>query len=210
MTTTDTEPAPIFGLVLAGGESRRMGRDKAALTYGGQTQLERAIALIGPFVERSFVSVRAGGTQPESAARAGAEAIPDGAEVAGIGPLGGILSALRTHPQTAWLVLAVDLPLLDAATLEHLIAHRDPTRLATAYRSSRDGLPEPLCAIYEPHAEPILAEFHAGRGIRCPRKILINSDAHLLDLPNPGALDNVNHPDEYARAAARLAGPPQP
>ena len=48
-------------------------------------------------------------------------------------------------------MLACDLPLLDAATLEHLLRARDPRRAATAYRSSHDGLPEPLCAIYEPH-----------------------------------------------------------
>ena len=66
------------------------------------------------------------------------------------GPIGGILAALHAHPQAAWLVLACDLPFLDAATLQQLIAARDPRRLATAFRSSHDGKPEPLCAIYEP------------------------------------------------------------
>ncbi|HXO65108.1 MAG TPA: NTP transferase domain-containing protein, partial [Steroidobacteraceae bacterium] len=52
--------APVYGLVLAGGRSTRMGRDKAALAYGGGTpQLERAMALLSPHVERAFVSVRA-------------------------------------------------------------------------------------------------------------------------------------------------------
>ena len=44
---------PLFGLVLAGGRSTRMRQDKAALSYGGRTQLERAMALLTPHVERA-------------------------------------------------------------------------------------------------------------------------------------------------------------
>ena len=50
--------APLYGLVLAGGRSTRMGKDKAALPVGGRTQLEHAMALLAPHVARAFVSVR--------------------------------------------------------------------------------------------------------------------------------------------------------
>jgi molybdopterin-guanine dinucleotide biosynthesis protein A len=59
-------------------------------------------------------------------------------------------------------VLACDLPFLDAATLDALIAGRDLERDATAFRSSHDGLPEPLCAIYEPRARAAIAAHLAG------------------------------------------------
>ena len=51
--------APVYGLVLAGGRSTRMRADKAALTYQGHPQLERAMALLGAQLPRTFVSVRA-------------------------------------------------------------------------------------------------------------------------------------------------------
>ena len=109
----------------------------------------------------------------------------------GIGPIAGISAALLEHPKAAWLVLACDLPFLTERTLQHLIAHRDPHKIATAYRSAHDGLPEPLCAIWEPAArEPVLAYIATGK--QCPRKFLINSDTALLDLPEQQALDNVN------------------
>jgi molybdenum cofactor guanylyltransferase len=194
----------LFGLVLAGGRSTRMQRDKAAIEYRpGVTQLDAAMALLAPRVARAFVSLRA--DQAGDAARAKYPAIVDRGDVEG--PLAGISAALHTHPEAAWLVLACDLPFLDARTLDHLIAARDPARIATAFRSSHDGLPEPLCAIYEPRAlDGVRA--HVAAGKNCPRKFLINADIRadirLLDQPDARALDNVNTVAEYGRAMESL------
>lgn len=186
-----TVPA-LNGLVLAGGHSRRMQRDKAVLTYDGRPQLARAMALLQPLVEHSFVSVRS--DQRQDPARAAYETIADLA--AGLGPIGGIQSALHASPDHAWLVLACDLPFLDDATLRYLIAQRTPARLATAFRSSFDSRPEPLCAIYEPAARAVLDDCIAQQR-HCPRAWLSQADVTLLDLPNPRALDNINTADEY-------------
>jgi molybdopterin-guanine dinucleotide biosynthesis protein A len=177
-----------------------MQRDKAALTYHGRSQLEWAVSLLQPYAQRVFVSVRP--DQTSDPVRARFDQIVDTHE--NVGPIAGIMAAQAKHPQVAWLVLACDLPFLDNATLTHLISARQPQRLATAYRSSHDGLPEPLCAIYEPASrEALLA--HVAKGKDCPRKFLINSDVQLIDEPNPHALDNVNTPDEYGSAVAALS-----
>jgi molybdopterin-guanine dinucleotide biosynthesis protein A len=195
-----TSTPPIYALVLAGGRSTRMQRDKATLAYHGRTQLEWAVSFLKPHVQRVFVSVRP--DQVNDPIRARFDQIVDTQE--NLGPIAGIMAAQAKYPNVAWLVLACDLPFLDDGTLDTLIAARQPHRLATAYRSSHDVLPEPLCAIYEPASrEPILA--HVASGKNCPRKFLINSDVHLLDEPNPHALDNVNTPDEYGSAVATLS-----
>jgi molybdopterin-guanine dinucleotide biosynthesis protein A len=193
--------APLYGLVLAGGRSTRMQRDKAALEYRpGVTQLDAAMSLLQGRVSRTFVSVRA--DQAGDAARARHPQIVDRGDVEG--PIAGISAALDTHPGSAWLVLACDLPYLDARTLDVLIAARDPQRVATAFRSSHDGLPEPLCAIYEPRAlEGVRA--HVAGGRNCPRKFLINADTKLLDQPDARSLDNVNTVAEYGHAMESLA-----
>ncbi len=188
--------APLYGLVLAGGRSTRMGQDKAALAYHGKSQLDWAMDLIRPYVARAFVSVRA--DQTADVTRARHEQIVDIRN--DIGPVAGILSAQARYPDVAWLVLACDLPFLDDTTLEHLIAARQGDRPATAYRSSHDGLPEPLCAIYEPGSRDALAAYVAS-GRQCPRKFLLQSNAQLLDEPNPHALDNVNTPAERGAVA---------
>ena len=191
---------PIYALVLTGGHSKRMRRDKAALTYHGRTQLEWAVSLMQPYAQRIFVSVRA--DQTGDPLRARFDQIVDKHE--DLGPIAGIVAAQEEHPAVAWLVVACDLPFLDHGTLGSLIAARQPQRLATAYRSSHDILPEPLCAIYEPASHEPLMEYIAS-GKNCPRKFLINSDVQLIDEPNPNALDNVNTPDEYGSAIAALS-----
>lgn len=194
----------LFGLVLAGGASSRMRTDKALLDYHGQPQLRWAFELVSKFCAATFVSVRP--DQREEASRAGLPQIVD--RQPGIGPIAGISAALLEHPKAAWLVLACDLPFITEHTLEHLIAHRDPHKIATAYRSAHDGLPEPLCAIWEPDArEPVLA--HIASGKHCPRKFLINADTALLDLPERVALDNVNTREEFGAAVAALSSTPR-
>jgi molybdopterin-guanine dinucleotide biosynthesis protein A len=199
-TGTVPAAAPLYGLVLAGGRSTRMHRDKAVLTYGGRTQLERAMALLTPHVVRAYVSVRK--DQHDDPVRARFPQIADTHE--NLGPIAGLLAAQARHPQAAWLVLACDLPLLDEATLAQLLRARTPSRVATAYRSSYDGLPEPLCAIWEPRSRELLAAYVA-RGGQCPRKFLQGTATELLDEPNPRALDNVNTPEEYGSAMVALA-----
>lgn len=172
-----------------------MQRDKATLSYQGRSQLDRAMELLGSGVAEAYVSVRP--DQRTDPARARYAQVVDAHE--GMGPIAGIAAAQMLKPDAAWLVLACDLPYLDPAILSHLRSHRDPARIATAYRSSHDGLPEPLCAIYEPRsAAPILERIAAGKS--CPRKFLIQSDVRLLEQPEPRALDNINTPAEYAAA----------
>jgi molybdenum cofactor guanylyltransferase len=190
---------PIYGLILAGGASKRMQRDKAALKIQGKTQLDRAFELLSRYLQRVFVSVRA--DQTSDPTRAHLPLIVDSVE--GAGPITGIRSALAAHPEVAWLVLACDLPFVSDAAIEELLRRRDPSALATAYKSAHDGLPEPLCAIWEPAAAPPLAEYQAAGG-HCPRKFLIRHGAPLIDPPDPRALDNVNTPEEYSQAVAAL------
>ena len=189
----------VYGLVLGGGASRRMRHDKALIDYHGEPQLLWTWRLLATLLPRVFVSVRT--EQRDEPLRRGLPQIVD--SVADAGPAAGILSAQALYPEVAWLVVAVDLPRLDAATLQHLLAMRDPAREATAFISHHDGLPEPLCALWEPasHAR-LLARVQAGKP--CPRKALIEADTRLLQPLAAHALDNINTPEELASLRAQL------
>lgn len=190
----------LFGLVLAGGRSTRMQADKAALAYGARPQLAEAYELVARHVDRAWISVRA--DQADEPLRASYAQIVDGD--LGQGPVAGIIAAQARHPGTAWLVVACDLPQLDDETLDDLVRQRDPARMATAFVSAHDRLPEPLCAIYEPASRSaILAQVAAGRN--CPRRFLMDHDAKLLAPRHARALDNANTPDDAHAARTALA-----
>jgi len=186
---------PIYGLVLAGGESRRMGQDKGLLNYHGKPQREYVADLLNGVCEKTFISGRAG-QFIESDYSIIQDAFLD------LGPYGAILSAFRQFPNVAWLVVACDLPLLDEASLKKLIQNRNPSKIATAFQSATEPFPEPLITIWEPKAYPVLLQF-LGQGFSCPRKVLINSDIELLKVENPDTLTNVNEPEE-AKAVFQL------
>lgn len=190
-----TEAPPLKGLVLAGGRSRRMGSDKALLPRGDETQLGHAVHLLESYVEQVYVSTRA--DQADEPERRRFRQITD--RYQGLGPLAGVLSAMDADARCAWLVLACDLPNVDARTIAGLLDGRAPGQPFTAFRSSHDDLPEPLCAIYEPTSRAIIDRFVAD-GLNCPRKIQMRSDTRLLRQPVPDALDNVNTPDDLARS----------
>ncbi|MDZ7878901.1 MAG: NTP transferase domain-containing protein [Saprospiraceae bacterium] len=196
---------PIKSLILVGGKSQRMGMNKATLQYHGKPQTEILIDILRGLDTAPYMSCR-----KEQAVDfimdLAAENVPIITDTfLELGPFGAILSAFRHDPNAAWLVVACDLPLLDTETLDYLIKNRNLSAVATAFRSpsSKEGFPEPLITIWEPRAYPILLSFLA-QGMSCPRKVLINSDSHLLDAPNPDALSNVNTPEEKAEIELKI------
>ena len=188
----------IQGLVLAGGHSKRMGEDKALIKHEGESQLARTVRLLANFVDGVFVSARA--DQADDPERSQFSVIVD--RFTDMGPVAGILSAMDENPDCDWLVVACDMPGIDEQTLVNLLHHSDNDHAVVAYRSTYDGLPEPLCAIYKPAAHRVIENFVA-RGVHCPRKMLIESDTLLLDPVQPQALDNLNTPSELDEFRAR-------
>jgi molybdopterin-guanine dinucleotide biosynthesis protein A len=188
------------GLVLAGGRSSRLGRDKGSLDYHGVPQVRWALALLEPVCALTFASIRR--EQAELPAYRGLPLIIDQGRSAG--PASGLLEALRRSPGVAWLVVAADMPLLRPPLLATLVAQRDPAALATAYRH-RDGTPEPLCAIWEPATKARLEEEGRSEGPSL-RRLLEIGPARLLHLEHDAALTSVNTDADEARVRRLLAG----
>lgn len=189
---------PLYGLVVAGGASRRMGRDKGTIPYHGQPQVTYAWRLLSEICGRAYVST--------NARKAGAAPYVDLPLVLDdedyFGPAAGLQAAWHRHPDAAWLVLAVDMPLVDRPLLTLLLGHRNLSAPATAFRHA-DGTLEPLCAIWEPSArEPLLQQLRNGE--RSLRRFLERSGAEPLRPPHREKLRSVNDFDEYSSAARML------
>lgn len=200
MSTKNSEAPPLWGLILAGGPGSRMGTDKGGLEYHGAPQTQYCFDLLLPFCERAYVSNR-----PDQAEAAECKDLPQIHDrYPGIGPLGGILSAMAAHSDAAWLVLAVDMPLVTRDVLARLVEARDPGRLVTAYRSAVDDSPEPLCAIYEPAARDRLEAARASK-MYSLRQAISPEQSKSIEPPDDASLSNVNTPEAYEATRAMLA-----
>jgi molybdopterin-guanine dinucleotide biosynthesis protein A len=141
--------------VLAGGQSSRMGRDKALIELDGVTMLERAIARLRPHVREILVI-----GDPAKYVALHATTLPD--DTPGHGPLGGITTGLRAARYVRLLVIACDLPHLNDRCLLHL--KRTLTDAADAIVAAHDQGMEPLVAAYHKRClEPFRSCLRQGR-----------------------------------------------
>lgn len=136
--------------MLAGGQSSRMGRDKALLELGGRTLIERSVERL-----RSLgMEPRICGSGPEFARFA--PLIPD--NFPGCGPLAGIEAALAASDATLNLFLAVDLPLLPAEFLSWMLQRAENSGAAATVPVFAGRL-QPLCAVYSRRMAGILRQW---------------------------------------------------
>jgi molybdopterin-guanine dinucleotide biosynthesis protein A len=184
------------GFVLAGGRSSRMGADKFALEFDGETFLERAVKVLKPVCESVKIVLNKTQTIEISL-----PVVRDIYEMRGA--LGGIHAALKNCETKFAVVLAVDLPLVTTAAIENLC------RLALASNKypafvprQTDGRPQPLCAVYRakyclPSLEKLLDETGSASvrdflDLIAPKYVEVNklsADENLLY--------NVNFPADY-------------
>jgi molybdopterin-guanine dinucleotide biosynthesis protein A len=185
MFLPDEKQSFLKGLILAGGKSSRMGTDKGLINWQGKPHRYYLADLLSTFCEGVYISCK----NEQRVLGSGYQYIED--IKAEVGPFGGLYSAFTYDPNAAWLIVACDFPLLDSQTIRYLIDHRNPDILATAYENPLDLLPEPLLAIWEPRAFPIL-KIALQEQKTSLRRILINNSTELIAAENPALLLNVN------------------
>jgi molybdopterin-guanine dinucleotide biosynthesis protein A len=184
------------GFVVAGGRSRRMGRDKALLPWGGTTLLDHAVARLHEACPE--VRILCGAEHRYAAA-----GLPvDVDVVADAGALGGVLTGLqRLGAGAAGLFLGVDLPLVPAALLRYLLEcalDRD----AVVPVSPRG--PEPLCAVYRRSCCPAIEKRIVAGNLKMTSfwpdvRVREVDAAELAGFGDPlGMFSNVNVPEDYA------------
>jgi molybdenum cofactor guanylyltransferase len=186
----------VSACILAGGRSRRMGRDKAFLPLAGKPMLARVADAARPLVACVSVVADAGAEYGTF----GVAVVPD-ARAGRCGPLAGIETAL-THAETPYvLILACDLPLVSTEFLRLLLARRGA---AAVVPESAPGRRSGVCAVYPRSALATATEL-LDAGVRrmdaflarIPVTVMPFSD--YAGLPQAAALlTNVNTPEDYA------------
>ena len=187
-------PAPVWGCVLIGGRSTRMGSPKHLLRHAGLTWLELIVEQFRGQVERVVLAGQ--GEIPSSLVSL--PVIPDAPGL--MGPLAGVLAVFRQYSQCSWLVAACDLPRLEGEALSWLLGCRGPGVRAVLPDLMGDGQVEPLLAYYDCSCRDLLEEIAASGSYKLsglvgrPGIITPQPSAHLL-----GSWRNMNRPEDIDR-----------
>ncbi len=193
----------ITAVILAGGQSRRLGRDKAVEPFGGEPLIRRAIRRAVDAVSASEVVVVVADTargmalplDPEH--RTAVDVFPD------CGSLGGIYTGLHAA-QTDWsLVVACDMPFLSGPLLAQMAAMRDGV---DAVVPEIDGRPEPTHALYSRRCLPAIEERLRARELKISGffdavevRFVPEAEVRQFD-PDLLSFFNINRPEDLARA----------
>ena len=183
---------PVYGLVLTGGKSERMKRDKALINYKGRPHAAYIYDILQKYCDQVYLSARKdqwNGTELQD--------LPSIEDKVGIqGPIAGLLSAFAKHPEAHWIVVACDLIHFNEETVQTLLANYKSTAIATAFKNSEKDFPEPLCTLYTPKAHAVFREA-ADNNITCPVKVLRNVETFMIEQKNGVNLANINTSAEY-------------
>jgi molybdopterin-guanine dinucleotide biosynthesis protein A len=213
------ESIDVAGFVLAGGESSRMGQDKALITFAGKPLIAHALAVLRDArLQPAIAGAR-------SALSSFAPVVEDSPGDAGRGPLSGICGALRSASARLAVFLPVDLPLIPYSLIGYLVFHAFVTGSPVTV-ASVNGHPQTFPVVIERRALDFLegqldsgergclaafrrgAEFLASRLSILPAEALVQSGqiAHSASLPPAFWFLNLNTPADLARAESLASG----
>jgi len=187
--------APVYGCVLFGGKSTRMGRAKHLLKKNGRTWLENTVELLQQVTEKVVIAGQ--GRIPGQLS-----AYPCLADIPVVtGPLSGMLAAMRWSPDVSWLVIACDMPDITLEAVNWLLIKRRPGIWGILPRLPGSKHVEPLFAYYDRRATGILERMVVDRDYS-PRNIAAHSKIVTPTIPSHlcGAWRNVNSKIELDRS----------
>lgn len=187
-----------MGVVLSGGSSSRMGRDKGLLRQNGLFWARRIERLLSPFVSRVVYSLNPEQIEEYRRQLGRIEIVGDSSPVAG--PLKGILSVHRQNAEFDLLVVAVDLQNLQSVVLEHLLRQYDshPEVDFLVFRNAGGHL-EPLCGVYRSRGlDRLSPEKISASGDFRLHSLLASAGSLIVELPASleSSFKNYNTPED--------------
>lgn len=187
----------LSGVILAGGKSTRFGKDKSRLEISGKRVIDHLVEILGAFPFQSLAIVTAQGKGRDWPKDV--PALFDDQE--GLGPLGGIATALR-HLAAGILVTACDMPCLSVPTVEWLLSHYDEAADAVVPRHP-NGI-EPLFSIYTRSFLPTIEQAIRDRHYAL-HSILAQARVRFADVPDHFSPErefaNINTHKDYERVS---------
>ena len=181
---------PVSAVILCGGQSRRMGMDKARLLWNGRDFLDRIAAQLAP-ADEILLSVAQPGQYGEKPFPTVIDRMP------GCGPLSGLYSALTACRNDLLFAVSCDMPLVDFSAALLLLSHLEEPYDAVVPTDS-SGRIQPLCALYRKRAAPVFLRQLQNHQYRLRDALSAVPTRYLpVAAPTDQMFQNLNTPQAY-------------
>jgi molybdopterin-guanine dinucleotide biosynthesis protein A len=192
--------SPLYGLVVCGGKSSRMGQDKSLLDYHGKPQRYHLYEMLRPLCERVFISCN---SSQKPAIPSEYDVLVDETEYADIGPMGALLTAFRHYPDAGFLVVGCDYPYIQSIHLQKLIEVSVQSIFATSYYNIEANIYEPLLSVYQSNIKSKLIEnFRLNK--YSLQSILKEVNADIIVPENSMIIKSIDTAEEYENVVKQL------
>ena len=191
------KPHEITGIVLAGGKSSRMGKDKGTCSFKNKPLVEYAIEALKPFCGEILLSAN----NIDAYNKYSYEVIPD--EISSIGPLGGMFTCLKKSKTRHNIILSCDTPFITEELIKHIIENIDSENEVVAPLHQPNFI-EPLCAYYNKDLIPVFEKCIKNKDYKL-LKLIKSVDLKTLkidsslDFFNPKLFNNLNTPEDLLK-----------
>jgi len=184
-------PQNITGIVLAGGQSSRMGQEKASLLWKGKRLVDYAVETLSPLCKELFIS----SNNPDLIVN-NLEILPDGYR--GIGPIAGIEAGLSRASNEICIVVSCDTPLLPTKMFQYMLQEHQDFDISLA---AHEGINEPMIGIYSKRVYPVIREAIGNGENKPPTIIRMNRWQEINIHPNlnfysADMFRNLNRPED--------------
>jgi len=190
----------LFGLVVCGGQSSRMGMDKSLLAYYGRPQRYYMYTMLATLCDETFISCN---KEQSKTIDKEYKTIIDAPAYEGNGPIAGILSAFDQYPGADWLIAGCDYPYLTRHELNSFIKSIDTGKTAAAFYNATENIYEPMLAWYSYPSSDELKKMFAGKDYSL-QHFLRKTNAGKYIAPDKNVIRSVDTEEEYQTAKKDL------
>jgi len=186
----------VYGLVISGGQSTRMGADKSLINYHGKPQRYYLYDMLTTICSKAFISCNKSQAKEITGDH---HVIIDSDKYQQIGPMGGLLSAFEKYPDASFLVVGCDYPFIKATDIKMLIDSHENDDLATTYYNDKEQIREPLLGLYKAGCyKPLLKQFNQKD--YSLNHFLKDIDSRKILPSSPEIIQSIDNPEQYQNA----------
>ena len=190
----------LYGLVVCGGKSSRMGTDKSLINYHGKPQRYYVYEMLEWVCDKVFISCN---RAQATSIIAPYQMLADQPELENVGPMAALLTAFSTYPDKDFLVLGCDYPLVTMKDLKEFEKGLDREQMASAFYNEENNMYEPLLAYYSERSGNEIQRMYRDNQYSL-QHFLKENNAKKYNPVRPKNVISVDTPEDFEMAKEKI------